>query len=304
MDEPAGREVQQPLRADADGVHPLYRVRQWARRRAVSVPLVWPLPLYDARRTGQAILAVRQVTRKPHKQQIKIVMLNNILRSLGLAPQPPRLVSLSMNRAIHPKPTSRPRTGTDLVGVIGFNNSAFYISLPVEPWGDKLATRVATLPTRLSGGGTNIAAALRLALEMSRKCPRGARRRIWLLSDGEHNCDVHDTLPAAQAIADWHLNLNVIAFGEAAGSALLQSLAAKTHHGQFVSVSNLHEMAAALKRGGQQAKTRKEHRQEVAILCVDCSPSMNTRDFGGQTRIEAVRDAIQSLLTYKASVWS
>lgn len=231
-------------------------------------------------------------------------MLNNILRSLGLAPQPPRLVISPANRVIHPKPASRPRTGTDLIAVLGFNNAAFPISLPAEPWGGKLAARVTTLPTRLGGGGTNIAAALRLALNMSRKCPRGARRRIWLLSDGEHNCDVQDTLPAAQAIANAFINLNVIAFGEASGSTLLQSLAATTHHGRFVSVSNLHEMAAALRRGGHSAKTRKEHRQEVAILCVDCSPSMNTRDFGGQTRIEAVRDAIQSLLTYKASVWS
>jgi len=231
-------------------------------------------------------------------------MLNQILQSLGIAPQPPRLVSSPANRAFRPQPTSRPRTGTDLIGVIGFNSSAFYVSLPAEPWGDKLTTRIATLPTRLGGGGTNIASALRLALEMSRKCPRGARRRIWLLSDGEHNCDTHDTSPAAQAIAAAYINLNVIAFGEASGSALLKSLAATTHHGQFVSVANLHEMAAALKRGGQTAKTRKEHRQEVAILLVDCSPSMNTRDFGGQTRIEAVRDAIKSLLTYKASVWS
>lgn len=231
-------------------------------------------------------------------------MFNNILQSLGLAPQPTRHVYSPANRAAVPRPAARPRTGTDLIAVIGFNGAAFPISLPAEPWGDKLTARVQTLPTRLGGGGTNIAAALRLALEMSRKCPRGARRRVWLLSDGEHNVSTHDTLPAAQAIANAFINLNVVAFGEASGSALLKSLAGATHHGQFVSVANLHEMAAALKRGGQTAKTRKEHRQEVSILCVDCSPSMNTRDFGGQTRIEAVRDAIQSLLTYKASVWS
>lgn len=244
-------------------------------------------------------------------------MLTNFLRAIGLLPTPvPRVARTapvapqrahtphaSPKAAVPHKPMN-PRMGTDLIAVIGFNDKAFPISLPAEPWGDKLTARVATLPSRMGGSGTNIASALRLSLEMTRKCPKGSRRRVFLLSDGEHNADTHDTEPAAQAIGDAFINLNVIAFGEAANSALLKKLAGKTHNGKFIPVASLHDMAAALKRGGGSVHAKRDHRQEVAIICVDLSPSMGTRDMGGQTRIEAVRDAIQSLLTYKASVWS
>ena len=244
-------------------------------------------------------------------------MLTSLFQAIGILPTPapraartapvaPRRTHASSaphKAAVTHKPLN-PRMGTDLVAVIGFNEKAFPISLPAEPWSDELTTRVAGLPARMGGGGTNIAAALRLALEMTRKCPKGSRRRIFLLSDGEHNADTHDTEPAAQAIADVHINLNVIAFGEAADSALLKKLASKTHNGKFIPVASLHDMAVALKRGGGAAHAKRDHRQEVAIICVDLSPSMGTQDMGGQTRIEAVRDAIQSLLTYKAAVWS
>lgn len=243
-------------------------------------------------------------------------MLKQLLQAFGILPTTPRVAHPAPRAARHnctsrstqttavPHKPNNPRIGCDLVAVLGFNDKAFPISLPAEPWGDTLTARVATLPTRMGGSGTNIASALRLALEMSRKCPKGTRRRVFLLSDGEHNTATHDTEPAAQAIADAFINLNVLAFGEAANSALLRTLAAKTHSGKFIPVASLHEMAAALKRGGGTAHTKRQHRQEVAIICVDLSPSMGTRDMGGQTRIEAVRDAIQSLLTYKASVWS
>lgn len=234
-------------------------------------------------------------------------MITNILQLMGIlaAPEPRRSHTPPTlhGAAVKQKPMN-PRMGCDLVGVIGFNEKAFPISLPAEPWGDKLTTRVAGLPSRMGGGGTNIAAALRLALEMTRKCPKGSRRRIFLLSDGEHNTDTHDTEPAAQAIAAVRINLNCIAFGEAVDSAFLKKLAGKTHNGKFIPVASLHDMAAALKRGSGSVHAKRDHRQEVAIICVDLSPSMGTRDMGGQTRIEAVRDAIQSLLTYKASVWS
>ena len=234
-------------------------------------------------------------------------MFTNFLQSLGIlpTPAPPRTHTppAPHRAAVIHKPMN-PRMGTDLVGVIGFNDKAFPISLPAEPWGDKLTSRVAGLPARMGGGGTNIAAALRLALEMTRKCPKGSRRRIFLLSDGEHNTDTHDTEPAAKAIGDVRINLNCIAFGEAVDSALLKRLAGKTHNGKFIPVASLHDMAAALKRGSGSVHAKHDHRQEVAIICVDLSPSMGTRDMGGHTRIEAVRDAIQSLLTYKASVWS
>jgi Mg-chelatase subunit ChlD len=229
----------------------------------------------------------------------------NLLQFFGIAPIPSN--GRQPNQGTRPliARTNRPRgLGTDLIAVVGFNEKAFPISLPSQPWGDKLIARVASLPARMGGGGTNIAAALRLALDMSRRCPKGARRRIFLLSDGEHNVNTHDTEPAAQAIANAFINLNVIAFGEAANSALLRRLAGKTHNGKFIPVSNLHQMAAALRHGSSFVRTKRQHRQEVAIICVDLSPSMSTRDMGGQTRIEAVRDAVRSLITYKAGVWS
>lgn len=237
-------------------------------------------------------------------------MLKTLLQAFGIMPTPvPRAarhhhMPHRTQTTVVPHKPGHPRMGTDLIAVIGFNDKAFPISLPAEPWGDKLTTRVATLPTRMGGGGTNIASALRLALEMSRRCPKGTRRRVFLLSDGEHNTATHDTEPAAQAIANAFINLNVLAFGEAANSTLLRTLAAKTHHGKFIPVASLHEMALALKQGSGTAHTKRQHRQEVAIICVDLSPSMGTCDMGGQTRIEAVRDAIQALLIYKASVWS
>jgi len=199
---------------------------------------------------------------------------------------------------------THPRAGSDLISLIGFNDQAFPISLPAEPWAEKLGERVLALPSRIGGGSTNIASALRLALEMTRRCPKGCRRRIFLLSDGEANVNTHDTEPAAQAIADAFINLNVIAFGEAANSTLLKKLAAKTHHGKFIPVDGLHAMASALQHGGGPVQAKRQHRQETALICIDLSPSMGSRDMqNGQTRIEAVRDALKSLITYKSQVW-
>lgn len=247
------------------------------------------------------------------KNTKNIMNINEILISLGLKAAPSPKASYRPSQSgrdavppdrVPPKKFIQPRKGCDLIGMIGFHDKAFVMSLPAEPWGDKLIERVGNLPGRVEGAGTNIAAALRLALELTKKSPPGTRKRIWLFSDGDANQDTGNTEPAAQAIADANINLNVIAFGEAANSTLLKTLAAKTHHGRFIPVASLHEMAAALKNSAGAAKTKQQHRQEVAILCVDCSPSMNTRDMGNQRRIEAVRDAIRSLLTYKASVWS
>jgi hypothetical protein len=123
------------------------------------------------------------------------------------------------------------------------------------------------------------------------------------MSDGTANVDTHDTEPAAQAIADAFINLNVIAFGEAANSTLLKRLAAKTHHGTFIPVDSLHAMASALKQGSRPVQAKRQHRQETALICVDLSPSMGSRDMNGKTRIEAVRDALKSLLVYKSQVW-
>lgn len=234
-------------------------------------------------------------------------MIGNILKSIGLAPAPKSTGRRKDNRQSKPTHHHRPhsgggnRKGTDLIGVIGFHDKAFPISLPAEPWGNKLGQRVRTLPNRI-GGATDIAGALRLALDMSRKCPKGSRRRIWLLSDGDANINVQDAIPAARAIAKARINLNVVAFGEAANSQFLKTLAAQTHNGKFVSVHSLQQMSAALKRDSI-VKRKSQHRQEVAILCVDCSYSMTSGDMGGMTRIEAVRDAIQALCSYKAQVW-
>ena len=88
-------------------------------------------------------------------------MLTNFLRAIGILPTPaPRAphhavrtaqnnhTSRNTQTTVVPHKPKNPRMGTDLIAVIGFHDTAFPISLPAEPWGDNLTTRVTTLPTR------------------------------------------------------------------------------------------------------------------------------------------------------------
>jgi Mg-chelatase subunit ChlD len=234
-------------------------------------------------------------------------LINRIIRMLEPGQSPPVRAAFrprSPALTVHHRNTARPlRRGTDLVGVLGFHHIAFPISLPAEPWGDLLTKRVATLPSRVGGKGTNIAAALRHALEMCKKAPAGTQRRIWLLSDGEANQDQAATIPAAQAIAASHINVNTIGFGDAFNSPLLKQIAGTTHNGKAISVASLHEMSEALTRGSRTIGTKHSHRQEVTIIAVDCSLSMNEPMLGVK-KIEVVRQAITDLLKYKARTWA
>jgi Mg-chelatase subunit ChlD len=191
--------------------------------------------------------------------------------------------------------------GSDQIAVVGFFHDAHIISLSATPDSPLLAQRVASIPSRVGGRGTNIAAGLRKALEVSRLCPKGSRRRIFLLSDGEPNWEVENIDAAVDAIAAARININCIGFGEC-DRAILKRIASRTHHGRYVEVSDVHSMVAAL-RGGPATKKRL-HRSETAIIVVDLSLSMNERDMGGLTRAEAVRDAIRALCEYKLRMWS
>lgn len=194
--------------------------------------------------------------------------------------------------------------GSDYIGLIGFKERAQIIAVPATPHSHWLQTRISQLRNWADGDGTNLTDGLRLATEMHRKTPKGALKRVWLLTDGLANRERFGVLDAADDAARQRININTIAFGEGGDTDadLLKKISNATHNGKFFRIAALRELTAALMTNGGRTKPGR-HRSETTIFAIDLSASMNGA-MEGRTKIEVVQEALLHLLHWKQRVFA
>jgi Mg-chelatase subunit ChlD len=194
----------------------------------------------------------------------------------------------------------------DRIGLVGFHDRAFVIARPAEPFKGWLQDRAQQLHDKLGGSGTNIAASLRVAVELLEQTPPGVLRRVWLLSDGEANREVDGIMPAIERAraARVNVNVNCIGIGDSFDEALLRRIAAACHNGKFVPITTLRELTDALLARGNGAAHlgaqggRRHHRSETTVIACDCSLSMSGQ-MDGKPKIRVVEEAVMRLLLHK-----
>jgi hypothetical protein len=199
--------------------------------------------------------------------------------------------------------TAKKLYGPDKMGIVIFHDSARTIVNPTALFDVALQEQIQKLPCQVSGSGTNLTAGLRAATRMAAQAPAGCLKRIWCLTDGEPTREEDSLMDAVVEARNHRININTIGFGDPGqyDAALLQRIAGATHNGRFVPVDSLRTLSDALTRNG--GHNRHQHRQEVTVMAIDCSPSMGSA-MEGKKRIEVVVDAHIALLRYKQQVFA
>jgi Mg-chelatase subunit ChlD len=192
----------------------------------------------------------------------------------------------------------------DLVALVAFNDQGKVLRRFVSAFDSAFAKAVQALPSAVDGSWTNITDGLRVANDLLGRMPRGLRRRVWLLSDGcanPANNAIWDEV--ARARAQW-TNINTVGFGNPHefDRGLLARIAGQTHNGRYYEATTVAALGQAFRCATSSSKGA-IHRGEATVFCIDTSGSMSAA-MEGQRRIEAVRDALNSLLIYKQKMWS
>jgi hypothetical protein len=198
------------------------------------------------------------------------------------------------------------RYGADMIGLGIFHDDYRLIANPVEAHNAKLQELITSLPDQVGGRGTNLTAGLLGAVRMADRAPAGCLRRVWVLSDGDPNTDVDGLYRAVDEARKRRININTIGFGNPGARQydpeLLKRISKATHNGRFVPVDSLRSLSRTLV-GNQTSHHRRHHRQEITVMSIDCSLSMNT-DMEGKRRIDVVVEALTHLLHYKQQCFS
>jgi Mg-chelatase subunit ChlD len=191
----------------------------------------------------------------------------------------------------------------DRIGITAYNDTGFVVARPTEAHSAWLQTRIKSLPDKISGRYTNISAGIKISLDLLERVPRGILKRVWLLSDGYANYDVHEIMPQVGRAYTLHTNINCIGFGDAFDEKGLRAITAGTHKGKFYTARSLLELNDAFAAVSHEGPSSYHHRAECTILCVDCSGSM-TQPMGDRRRIDVVVQSSLNLLAYKQAVYS
>jgi hypothetical protein len=198
------------------------------------------------------------------------------------------------------------RYGADMIGLGIFHDDYRLIAKPMEAHNAKLQELITSLPDQVSGRGTNLTAGLMGAVRMAERAPAGCLRRVWVLSDGDPNIDVDGLYRAVEEARKRRININTIGFGNPGAREydpeLLKRISKATHNGRFVPVDSLRSLSRALV-GNSRNHHHRHHRQEITVMSIDCSLSMNA-DMKGKRRIEVVVEALMHLLRYKQQCFS
>lgn len=206
-----------------------------------------------------------------------------------------------MNEQLNHRTSSQTLLCPDLLALVVFAEKAAMISPFVSAYDPNFKKAVMSLPDQIASC-TNLTAGIRLSTELLSQAPRGLRRRVWCLSDGQDNVET-DLLAFEVARARKnHININTIAFGFDAQASpdRLASVSAGTRTGRFVSVGHAKRLGQVLK---DTPRRNQAHQGEATVFCIDVSPSM--RDVAGRgSKIEIVRDVMLNLIEYKQKMWS
>ena len=204
--------------------------------------------------------------------------------------------------------------GPDKIGLVGFNDKGFVISNPANAHSHTLVEPSQKLHEYVTGV-TNMTDGLLKGIEMCERSPRGALRRIWLLSDGYPNRENDGLMAMVERAKNSYININTIGFGDTYDEALLRQIASATHNGKFVPVNSLRELTNALVAYGSPTKSRhrdgnngkkgngNHRRMETTVFAIDLSGSMRAA-MDGKTKVKVVEEAILHLLHYKQQLFS
>lgn len=190
----------------------------------------------------------------------------------------------------------------DLIGIVGFATTSSLLAEPSIASAQPLIGAIQQLHKR-GGGGTNIAAGLRSAGRVLRNAPKGFRKRVWLLSDGEATDEQGTIVPTAQSLRSEFVNINTIGFGNSFDRRTLELISATTHNGRFFQVTDIAALTAALMSAAPRNHHSVASKPEVTIFCIDLSGSMS-EPMGNTTKIATVEAALLSLLDYKRRMFS
>lgn len=199
-----------------------------------------------------------------------------------------------------------PVYGSDRIALVVFNDDGKPLAVPAKPFAPWLQSRIQQLPLSISGNCTNLAAGFDASIKMLQRTPPGIQRRIWLLSDGLPNRDTARIQSLVRIARDSHININTVQFGDNghANAQLLKTIANGTHNGTFYRIGNLRDLKHALMRGSKRiGPTRRHHRSETTVFCIDTSGSM-LGSMEGRRKIDVVVEALLILLEYKQKTWS
>lgn len=193
-----------------------------------------------------------------------------------------------------------PLYAPDINALIVFSDTPRMLSAFARLTDAGFAGAVRSLPGRV-GGLTFMGAGLERAIDLFATAPSGMRRKITLLTDGIAD-DREAVVRAAARAAAARINLDTIGIGKPGeyDGDLLRKISGMTHNGRMYHCGNV----AALDRAFGHGRARSvSHVGQANVYLVDASGSMAT-DFGRQTRIEAVRHAIERLVRVKQKRWA
>jgi Mg-chelatase subunit ChlD len=192
--------------------------------------------------------------------------------------------------------------GPDRVGLVGFHDAGFVITWPTHAHDAALQKSVQRLHDQI-GSLTNITAGIRTAITLLKPAPFTVLRRLWLLSDGEPNCEVGAIESVVAQARRAYINVNTIGFGDRYNEQVLRRISAGTHRGQFVSVQGLRQLVDVLVRNSGSPAGRSHNRSEMTVIAIDLSASMR-EPMEGRTKIAVVQEAILQLLLYKQRMFA
>jgi Mg-chelatase subunit ChlD len=192
----------------------------------------------------------------------------------------------------------------DIIALVAYHHQAMVLSTFVPAFDAHFAQAIDLLPKAVGGQGTNITAALRAANALLAPVPKGLRRRIWLLTDGQDNHEADLVLAEVARSATQRTNINTVGFGE--GTEIspnrLRDISYGTKTGRYMPAESAQALNTLLRKS-VDGRPPEAHQGEATVFCIDVSLSMNDK-LGGRRKIDVVRDTMLSMIRYKQQMWS
>ena len=193
---------------------------------------------------------------------------------------------------------SSPFQPHECLGIVGYHGQAFVRAHLTNVNNDRLHERIADLPNRI-GHGNDLAAGLKLSIELLARKDRRFFRKIWLLTDGNTESKPAELLKLAGQAADNYINIYAIPVGPNYNGKLIESIVRRTHNGKYVSpVSFIQETDRLVKENYRHRANGQNHRHEAAIACLDLSANA-LRSSGRQRTIDTTVDFVRRLVDLK-----
>lgn len=199
---------------------------------------------------------------------------------------------------LHGSPPTLAQPHVECLGIVGYHETAFVRAHLSDVNSPTLLDRIEDLPSRI-GQGNNLAAALRLALDLLGRKDARYFRRIWLFTDGNTASAPAELLQVADQAAAAFVNINAVPVGHAYNDKLLESIVRRTHNGKYISpISFLQKTDVLASANYRRPSVSGNHRCEAAILCVDLSTNALGR-FGNGRMIDTIVDMSRRLVDLK-----